>query len=520
MLNEILNHLTGLPPDKLAQVVKETLRDTRQLKFVPNSGRQTQAYRSEADLLLFGGEPSGGKTSLIIGLALNEHENSLIMRRQYTDLDSIIKEAIQFNGTRDGFNGSSPPTLRHDRGIVKFGACASPGDEDSWIGRARDLLGLDEACQFTRRQVRMLMGWLRTTNPKQRVRCVMATNPPLNADGLWVFEMFGPWLDPQHPNPAKPGELRWFVTDDEDRDMEVDGPGEHEVGGKMRFAQSRTYIPSGVSDNPFINEQEYRKQLDSLPAEERKILMGGFRSSFKDKDFQLIPTAWVVAAQERWQALPPKNVPLCAIGADVASGGDDYTVLAKRHDQWYAPLVKVPGKQTPLGSDVAGLIFSHLRDNAVVNIDMGGGYGGGPYELLKDNGVDVRAYKGAESSHARTQDGKMKFTNIRTEALWRMREALDPDQPGGSQVQLPPSATLLADLTAATFKVTPNGYAATPKDVLTKLLQRSTDEGDAVCMCNFVGLKAMNVQGGFPSRVGRKHKKELKVSLGRFDKRH
>jgi hypothetical protein len=35
---------------------------------------------------------------------------------------------------------------------------------------------------------------------------------------------WAPWLDPQHPNPAKPGELRWFTNVD-GKDTEVDGPG-------------------------------------------------------------------------------------------------------------------------------------------------------------------------------------------------------------------------------------------------------------------------------------------------------
>jgi hypothetical protein len=29
--------------------------------------------------------------------------------------------------------------------------------------------------------------------------------------------------------------------------------------------------------------------------------MGGFRTSFKDDDFQVIPTAWIEAAQARWR---------------------------------------------------------------------------------------------------------------------------------------------------------------------------------------------------------------------------
>jgi hypothetical protein len=40
----------------------------------------------------------------------------------------------------------------------------------------------------------------------------MTFNPPTTSEGRWVIEFFGPWLDAKHPNPALPGELRWFTT--------------------------------------------------------------------------------------------------------------------------------------------------------------------------------------------------------------------------------------------------------------------------------------------------------------------
>jgi hypothetical protein len=39
-----------------------------------------------------------------------------------------------------------------------------------------------------------------------------------------VNKMFAPWLDPNYHNPAKPGELRWVVSDEEGKDEWVNGP--------------------------------------------------------------------------------------------------------------------------------------------------------------------------------------------------------------------------------------------------------------------------------------------------------
>lgn len=496
-LDEILARVAKLPDDKQQAIFQDALVATKDHKWVPNPGPQTDAYFSEADCLLFGGEPGGGKSQLILGLAHNEHKRSLIMRRQYGDLNRIIEDCLKIHGSRDGFNGSPPPKLRiSDDQIIDFAAANRVGDEQGQMGKGRDLLGVDEATHFAESQIRFLMGWNRSEDPKQRVRTVLATNPPLSAEGLWVIKMFSPWLDPTYPTPAKPGELRWVVSDDDGNDKWVDGPGEYQVtvAGKPKMvrATSRTYIPSSVRDNPYYVGTDYERQLDSLPEPFRSLLMGGFRTAFKDQENQIIPTKWVELAQARWTAVPPREVPMCALGVDASGGGEDPMVIAARYDGWYAPLVEIPGKSIPIeraGAHCAGIVLSHRRDSALVVVDMGGGYGGPMYEHLMDNEVETKAYKGAEASMRRSADGKMKFTNKRSAALWGFREALDPGQPGGSPIMLPPDPKMMSDLTAPTFEVTPNGIKAESKEKVCERLGRSTDRGDAVVMAWHEGPK-------------------------------
>lgn len=495
LLDEILVKIQALPPEYEKQFTKELMEATSKQKWFPNPGPQTDAYFSKADVLLFGGEPGGGKSQLVLGLAFNEHQQSAILRRQYGDLDRLVEDAIKIHGSRIGFNGSPPPKLRiSDKQVINFGAAHRVGDEQNQMGKGKDLLAIDEATHFAESQVRFLMGWVRTDDQNQRCRVVLATNPPLTAEGLWVITMFAPWLDPQYPNPAKPGELRWVVSDDDGKDRWVDGPGEYEVmvagSPKLVKAMSRTYIPSSVKDNPYYVASGYEKQLDAMSEPYRSLLMGGFRTAFKDLPNQIIPTKWVELAQKRWQPKPPDGVPMCALGVDCSGGGEDPMVIAPRYDGWYSPLIEVPGKEIPMassGSYCAGIVVSHRRDKALVVVDMGGGYGGPMYEHLHLNEIDVRGYKGAESTTRRSRDGKLHFTNTRSAALWLFREALDPGQPGGSPIALPPSAKLMADLTAPTFQVTPNGIKAESKEVVCDRLGRSTDEGDSVVMAWFEG---------------------------------
>jgi hypothetical protein len=306
--------------------------------------------------------------------------------------------------------------------------------------------------------------------------------------------MFAPWLDVKHHRPAKPGELRWVISDADGNDKWVDGPGLYPtvVAGqtKMVQAMSGTYMPSSVKDNPYYVASGYERQLDSMPEPYRSLLMGGFQTTFKDAPDQIIPTAWVQLAQERWKQGKPEGVPMCALAVDASGGGDDPMVIAKRYDGWYANLHETKGIEIPVeraGSHCAGIVISQRRDGALVIIDMGGGYGSSMYEHLSTNEVEVKAYKGAEASTRRSGDKKLTFTNTRSAALWLFREALDPSQPGGSPIALPHDARVIADLTAPTYKITPNGIKAEAKEDVCARLGRSTDCGDAVVMCWYYG---------------------------------
>lgn len=494
-LEDILKTYEALPDPHRQEIDRAALRATSAMKWIPNPGPQTQAYFSLADCLLFGGEPGGGKSQLILGCAFNCHERALIMRRKYGDLSRLIEDALKIHGSRVGFNGSPPPKLRiSDAQVIDFAAAHRVGDEQDQMGKGRDLLGIDEATHFAESQIRFLMGWNRTDTPGQRVRTILATNPPLRAEGLWVIKMFAPWLDPRYPNPAKPGELRWVVSDEDGNDLWVDGPDDcREIKGKIIRPTSRTYIPSKVSDNPFYAATDYERQLDAMPEPYRSLLMGGFRTAFKDEPNQIIPTDWVSAAQERWTSRPPVGVPMCALAVDCSGGGADPMVTGARHDGWFAPFEVTPGRDIPQdkpGRYAAGIVMAHRRDQAIMIIDMGGGYGGPLYEHLKanfDTDPDrmpvVIPFKGSEGSTQRTRDGLMAFKNRRTEALWRMREALDPDQAGGSPIMFPDDSELVADLTAPTFEIVNNVIVAEPKDDVCDRLGRSTDKGDTACMC-------------------------------------
>lgn len=531
-----IKFLTELPVFKLSRKLirqkRSGFRGTHNLRYITDIKEiesiptKCISVDSESRQFLAGhGMIPTHNTGLVLGLAFTQHQRSLIMRRQYTDLGHILEEAQKLNGGKEGYNGSPPPKLKRDDFLIDFGAASHIGDEQHWQGNPHDFIGIDEATQFAELQIRFLMGWLRSIDKNQRKRVVLATNPPLTAEGLWVTEMFAPWLDPNFPNPAKPGELRYAILGDGDKEVWVDGPEDvySEAKGKMVTPKSYTYIPASLQDNPFLTKTGYEKELDALPGEIHDVLMSGFQKTFRDQPNQIIPTEWVRLAQQRWRDNKPEGVPMCAMGVDCTGGGRDPLVLAPRYGHWFPKLIEVPGKDIPIdkiNKTTAGHVVTNRKDQCVVVIDMGGGYGSGAYEILKDNEIDVFAYKGQETSAKKSKDGKLKFTNVRTAALWNVRELLDPDQPGGSDMALPPDNEIIADLTAPTYTITSGGIKAESKEDVCKRLQRSTNKGDAIIMACHKGPTPQTHGGdwAFAAEM-RKRNTKPKVVMGRQRRR-
>lgn len=492
-LNEVLAALDAMPADKRQELIELAVAETNKRYFIPNLGPQTDAWNSEADETFFGGAAGGGKSALLCGLAVDEYSPALILRREATQIKSLENEIAQLIGNRDGYNGSTHVWRLPNGGVIELGGVPNEKDKEKYQGRAHRLKGFDEITQFTESQYRYIIAWTRDAKGRH-CRIVATGNPPTSAAGMWVIKYWAPWLDPSHPNPAKPGELRWFTTV-EGEDMEVDGPGPHLINGEMVTARSRTFIRSLLEDNPDLMASGYGATLEALPKELRdRMRWGAFDVQGDDDPWQAIPTKWIKMAQARWADQPPAEIPMTAVAADVAQGGPDKTQIQARYDWWYSRFDSYKGSETPDGPSVAALVVKKMRDRCRVVIDAGGGYGGDALTSLAHADVDCFGFKGGSGSMSSTREGLYKFKNLRAQVVWQFREALDPDY--GSRIALPPDPELLADLCAYRFEIKPGGggevIQITDKEEMKAELGRSPDKGDTTVMLfasNAGGLK-------------------------------
>lgn len=499
LLDELIERFDLMPPEHQAEFARTAIEQTAHLRWIPVPGAQAAAYFSEADELFYGGSAGSGKTSLGAGLAVNEHSQSLILRREREQVYDIFEYIGEIVDTDKGRNAQQ---LRWDIGMktIRCNGCKNEHDKQKFKGRPYSLYVFDEIADFLKSQYEFIITWNRSSIPGERCRVLCTGNPPTTPEGRWVVEYWAPWLDPTYPNPAKEGELRWFTTDKNGKSIEVNGRGPHEIkhdDGSIEtlLARSRSFIRGWLKDNPYLASTDYAASLDALPAELRAAYRDGrFDLALEDNPRQVIPVQWVIEAQKRWTAKPPAYVPMCAIGVDPAQGGPDETVLAPRHDGWYAPLIVVPGEKTPNGQSIVNLIIGARRDSALPIVDLGGGYGGATKEKLEEIPIKVAGHKGAAGSTARSVCKNYCFANKRAEAYWRFREALDPLQAGGSQICLPDDPKLVADLCAPCFtiKKSKNGLEILieSKDDIKARLGRSPDRGDAVVMGWTAGAKS------------------------------
>jgi len=449
---------------------------------------QQAASESLADELFFGGAGGGGKTDLILGVAMTAQRRSIIFRRertQFAGVGGMIERSKEIVGVRGTFNGSALVWTHLPGGrAIEFAGMERPGDWAKYKGRPHDLKAFDEIPEFTELQYRASIGWLRTTRVGQRTRVIATGNPPTSSDGQWVIKYWAPWLDPKHPHPAKPGELRWFATV-EGKDVErPDGrPFEIEEQGKRITVRprSRTFIPAMVEDNPHYMRTGYDQVLNSLPEPLRSQLrFGDFTKTQPDDAWQVIPTAWIVAAQARWTPGGGLAWRLSQVGNDPSRGGEDEFVVAKRYGPWVAPLDVYPATDAPDGPAGAGIVFRAIAgDTAVpVQIDIIGTAGSSVFDHARGLKLNAIAINGSERSTATDQSGKLGFANVRAEIHWKMRELLDPAN--GHNVALPPDSQMRADLSAPRWRPTPRGIQIELKDDIKARLGRSPDRGEAV----------------------------------------
>lgn len=467
----------------------------------PLPGPQTDCIKSLADEVFYGGQAGGSKTNTLVGLALHHHLRSTLFRKTFKELKDLITEIRETGGPNVRVSESAGYAVTTDGRTISLGYMQHEKDKEKYRGHPSDLVGIDEVTMFTESQIEFVTSWLRTKFPDQRLRVVLTGNPPTTTSGLWIIEAFAPWLSESFPEPAEPKELRWYARlDGKVHWFRTGEPFEHrdKRSGKLDlvYPKSRTFIPAGLKDNPYLSrDKRYVSVLQGKPEPIRsQLLYGDFTIGLLDDAWQVIPSAWIRAAQSRWTPDGQNGRSLTRSGLDCQYGGSDRMALARRYDDWVAPIdVWTSADISPLAEAAEGNLIGKASAELVtrlvggttspVNVDVIG-YGAATYEALIDQQVKaIPVNFGAGANGIPDARGVLEFANERARFYWQLRDALDPDL--GSMLALPPDDVtpgLRAELAATKYERRGGRIFIRPKEEVAAEIGRSPDLADCVAL--------------------------------------
>lgn len=453
----------------------------------PVPGAQSQAFElaSHVDVLGLLGGAGSGKTDVAVFTGLYQGRVTRILRQTSMEFSAILKRVGEVVGTTDGRNLSTNSwTLPAPFGHGAKGCTlewVGLNDADAVLklqGRPADVLIPEDSANgaLTREDIAFASRWLRSTEPGLHKRVIYTCNPPTSNAGLWVRDFFAPWVDPAYEGtPARSGEILYFLPNNDGTD------GEHEVPQGTPGAQSRSVVLSTVDDNPRLLRTGYKQQLQSTATDvlRRRLLLNDWSAGFDSDDaMQVIPSAWVEAAMQRWTPMPPAA--LDALGVDVSRGGKDKTAIAARCQDWLAPLKVLSGIDTATGQQVAAAVLAARGSSrhAVTFIDVGG-VGASPYDILREK-VHTVGVNFGEGTKALDNTGSFGYFNVRSMLWWQAREALDPAN--GRKIALPPDRQLKAELCMPRYELRGGKLFVESRDDIIKRIKRSPDLATAVIL--------------------------------------
>lgn len=206
---------------------------------------------------------------------------------------------------------------------------------------------------------------------------------------------------------------------------------------------------------------------------------------FADQDEAgVIPIEWIQAAIERWEQRRDAgelDLAPTIVSVDVADGGADDSIIARIAGPNVLGLETVRQEKAGETMRVAGRVKALADAHGAASVVDSIGVGAGVVSRLREQGVQVTAFNASERSTATDRSREIQFLNLRAEAWWMMREALDPEH--GDGLALPPDDLLVGELAAPRWDLTSSGRVKVEsKDDVRKRLGRSTDRADPVVM--------------------------------------
>lgn len=226
-----------------------------------------------------------------------------------------------------------------------------------------------------------------------------------------------------------------------------------------------------VPDN-FATDIASQTRKVTMPMLDVKTL-GRFPSQ---SERSLINRTWIDAAMQRWEPMPPLEIPGIA-GADIADMGVDFNAYLVRRDWWVSQLLRWNGIDPfKTGTKLTELCKGDWIEDAMVDAL---GVGAGVPAHMRANGIKgAKEVKVSEKPTRKSKDGE--FLLLRDQLMWEVREWLRTNP----KAALPPDKELKQELYVLTYDIdTRTGKITTiSREDIIDLIGRSPDALSALMM--------------------------------------
>lgn len=254
----------------------------------PHKGPQTRFLSLTCFEALYGGQAGGGKSDCLlvdairyVGRGHGADYQAILFRRTFPELEKslIVRSHDLYPRIGGRYNEQKKLWTFPGGERVLFGYMERDADRLQYQGAAFQFVGFDEATHFSAVQYLYLFSRCRSA---RGVPCRIrgATNPG-GPGHEFFFQRFGSWLDPKHAQPAAPGEVRYFLTEDNGTERQVPKGTVREClapdGTSYTLpALGRVFVPAKLEDNPtLLADPTYQAALAQLDPVTRAQLRHG-----------------------------------------------------------------------------------------------------------------------------------------------------------------------------------------------------------------------------------------------------
>lgn len=265
------------------------------LRPLAQPGPQTQAFASEADIVILGGSAGGGKTWTEIAIPTehigNPQFRAVLFRREYSEITmtgGMLEESQAWYPRLGGVLRQSPQIeWRFPSGakIAFRGLQHEQQLEQKAKGLQATYLLFDQLEEFTERIFWYFLSRNRSAaGIRPRIYATVNPVPDDDETGGWLHTLLSWWIDPEtgYAIPERSGVVRWFLRLNEtlhwaeSREALI-AQFRGQVPESDLLPKSLTFIRAKLDDNPKLLEStpEYRASLLALSLIDRQRLLDG-----------------------------------------------------------------------------------------------------------------------------------------------------------------------------------------------------------------------------------------------------